>query len=56
MVNPKIISNELHSGGSSANVLTSKGITHMTMQFGQFLDHDITLTAQTGKENNNYKH
>ena len=45
---PRLVSNELHAATSGPGPLSSKGFTHMAMQFGQFLDHDITLTPQAG--------
>ena len=51
---PRDISTALHKSIIPEDTtLTSKGLTLMTMQFAQFLDHDITLTPEQG--NNSFR-
>ena len=42
--NARLVSSVIHG---LAEVEAENGMSLMTMQFGQFLDHDITLTAES---------
>jgi peroxidase len=42
--NPRIISNTLAQ--QDANIQSDRGLTNLIWVFGQFLDHDITLTSE----------
>ncbi|XP_023325281.1 uncharacterized protein LOC111698998 [Eurytemora carolleeae] len=43
--NPRLVSKRVHENKKERNI-PSKKITHMAMQFGQFLDHELTLTPE----------
>ena len=48
--NPRFVSQKNHPDSD----LPDPRFTHMVMQFGQFLDHDLTLTPKDGKHSSSF--
>ena len=47
---PRKVSESVHAVAQGTGPLSSKGFSHMAMQWGHFLGHDITLTPQSGPQ------
>ena len=52
MPNPRTISHMFHEDGN----IPSNKVTHMVVQFGQYLDHDIAETPRYSKSIRDSKH